>query len=75
MIPTISKPTSATKHKAIDDITNCILNNDCKSAIVRTDLSDHLPIIFINEFKRDPTLTDDIEKCVYKRDFNENALF
>ena len=61
MIPTINKPTRVTKHTAtvIDNIiTNCILNSDFKSAIVKMDLSDHFPIIFINEFTRDPTPTD-----------------
>ena len=77
MIPTINKPTRVTKHTAtaIDNIiTNCIINSDFKSAIVKTDLSDHFPIIFINELIRVPTPTDDMEKCVYKRDFTENAF-
>ena len=77
MIPTINKPTRVTKHTAtaIDNIiTNCIINSDFKSAIVKTDLSDHFPIIFINELMRVPAPTDDLENCVYKRDFTENAL-
>ena len=76
MIPTINKPTRVTKHTAtaIDNIiTNCIINSDFKSAIVKTDLSDHFPIIFIN-FIRVPIPTDDMEKCVYKRDFTENTF-
>ena len=51
MIPAISKPTRVTKHTAaaIDNIiTNFIINSGFKSAIVKTDLSDHFPIIFIN---------------------------
>ena len=39
-----------------------------------TDLSDHFAITFIIEFKRDPTPTDDMEKCLYKPHFNENAF-
>ena len=77
MIPTINKPTRVTKHTAtaIDNIiTNCIINSDFKSAIVKTDLSDHFPIIFINELMRVHTPTDDMENCVYKRDFTENAI-
>ena len=53
VIPTINKPTRLTTHTAtaIDNtITNCILNNDFKNAIVKRDLSDDFPIIFINEF-------------------------
>ena len=71
LIPTINKPTRVTKHTAT---TNYILNSNFKSTIVRTNLSDHLLIIFINEFKRDPIPTDYIEKCVHKRGFNENAF-
>ena len=77
MIPTINKPTRVTKHTAtaIDNIiTNCIINSNFKSARVKTDLSEHFPIIFITEFIRVPTPTDDMEKCVYKRDFTENAF-
>ena len=50
MIPTITKPTRVTKHTAtiIDNvITNCVINSDIKSAIVKTDLSDHFPIKFV----------------------------
>ena len=77
MIPTINKSTRVTKYTAtaIDNIiTNCIINSDFKNAIVKTDLSDHFPIVFINELMRVPTSTDDMENCVYKRDFTENAL-
>ena len=77
MIPTINKATRATKQTAtaIDNIiTNCIMNSDFKSAIVKTDLSDHFPIIFINELMQVSTPTDDMENCVYKRDFTENAF-
>ena len=67
MIPTINKPTRVTKHTAtaIDNIiTDCILNSDFKSALVKTDLSDRFPNIFINKLIRDPTPMDDMEKCV-----------
>ena len=65
MIPTVNKPTRVTKHTAtaIDNIiTNCIINSDFKSAIVKTDLPDHLPIMFINDLIRVPTPTDDMQK-------------
>ena len=77
MIPTINKPTRVTKHTAtaMDNvITNCSLNSDFKSAIVKTDLFDHFPIIFINELMRVPTPADDMENCVHKQDFTENAF-
>ena len=50
MIPKINKPTRVTKYTAtaIDNIiTNCIINSDFKSAIVKKDLSDHFPIILL----------------------------
>ena len=77
MIPTINKPTRVTKHTAtaIDNIiTNCIINSNIKSAIVKTDLSDHFSVTFINELIRVPSPTDDMEKCVCKRNFTENAF-
>ena len=55
MMSTIKTPTRVTQHTAtaIDNIiTNCNLNTNFKSAIVQTDLSDHFPIIFINEFNK-----------------------
>ena len=72
IIATINEPTRVTKHRATA-IANK-LHFDFKSAIVKTDLSDHFPIIFINEFKRDHNPKDDMEKCVYERDFNENTF-
>ena len=69
MIPTINKPTRVTKYTAtaIDNIiTNCIINSDFKSAIVKTDLSNHFSVIFINELMRVPTPTGEMENCVYK---------
>ena len=77
MIPTITKPTRVTKHTAtiIDNvITNCVINSDIKSAIVKTDLSDHFPIKFVQKLIRVPTPTNEIEKCVYKRESVENAF-
>ena len=74
MIPTINKPASVTKHTATDNIiTNYFLTSHFKSAMVKTNLYNHLPVIFINEFKRDHTPTDDMEKSLYNRDFNENS--
>ena len=77
MTPTINKPTRVTKHTATaihNIITNCTITSDFKSAKVKTDLSDHSPIIFINELMRVPTPTNDMEKCVYKRDFTANVF-
>ena len=49
LIPTINKPTRVTNEtiSAIDQIiTNYIYNNDFKTGIIKTDISDHFPIIY-----------------------------
>lgn len=57
MIPMISKPTSVTRHTAtgINHLfTNTIMNNiEIKTAIVKTDISDHFLIIFVTKRKID----------------------
>ena len=70
MIPTINKKTRVTQYTAtaiVIIITNCIIKSDFKNAIVKTYLSDHFPIIFINELMRVSTPTDDME-TVYTSD-------
>ena len=65
IILTINKTTMVTKHTASvrkNVIVKCILNSYFKSALFKTHLLDHLPIIFISKFKRDPTPTDDMDK-------------
>ena len=51
MIPLTNKPTRVTRHSAnvIDDIiTNSVTShNDFKLAIIKIDLSDHFPIVFV----------------------------
>ena len=53
----ISKPTSVTRHTAtgINHLfTNTIMNNiEIKTAIVKTDISDHFLIIFVTKRKID----------------------
>ena len=49
LIPTINKPTRVINEtiSAIDQIiTNSIYNNDFKTGIIMTDISDHFPIIY-----------------------------
>ena len=63
MIPLTNKPTRVTRHSAnaIDHITtNSVTDhNDFKSAIIKTNLSDHFPIVFAiktNEATQRPVL-------------------
>ena len=49
MIPTINKPTRVTRQSTIiidHIITNCFINFDFKTAILKSDISDHFPISF-----------------------------
>ena len=50
MVPVINKPTRVTRYTttAIDHMfTNSIINTEIKSAIIKTDISDHFPILFV----------------------------
>ena len=50
MVPVINKPTRVTRYiaTAIDHMfTNSIINTEIKSAIIKTDISDHFSILFV----------------------------
>ena len=50
LIPTVNKPTRITRNivTAIDHIiTNSEINAEFKTGIIKTDISDHFPILFI----------------------------
>ena len=60
MIPTINKPTRVTKKTAtaIDHIiTNSFVENTFKTAVIKTDVSDHFPICIFFSF----------DKLIYKK--------
>ena len=71
MIPLTNKQARVTKHSAnaIDHIiTNCVIgHNDFKSAIIKTDLSDHFPIVFA--IKTNETTQRPVLKSTYKRSY------
>ena len=76
-MPTINKPTRATSYTAtaIDSIiTKSIFDNDFESAIIKTDVSDHFPVIFIIKLKSTSSPKNHVNQFLYKRDFNENLL-
>ena len=74
MIPTINKPTRVTRKTAtgIDHIlTNCFIDRTFKTAIFKSDISDHFPICFII-----PSMNTKIKNetaFLYKRNFNTDA--
>ena len=76
MIPLTNKPTRVTKHSAnaIDHIiTNSVIgHNDFKSAIIKTDLSDHFPIVFT--IKTNETTQRPVVKSTYKRSYCEKNI-
>ena len=50
MVPAINKPTRVKRYTApvIDHMfTNSVINSEIKSAIIKTDISDHFPILFV----------------------------
>ena len=78
MIPTINKPSRVTSYRAtaIDKtITNSIYDNDFESAISKTDVSDHFPIIFTIKLKTTSSPKNHVDQFIYKRDFKGNPNY
>ena len=76
LIPTINKPTRVGKNSAtaIDHIiTDYVLTCDFKTAILKTDLTDHFPIVIA--LKNDgPSHQHSKTKHRYKRSYNEENI-
>ena len=75
LIPTINKPTFATRNTAtaIDHIiTNSAINAEFKTGIIQTDISDHFPVFFI--FKCVVDSTEAREEFIYKRNYSSNSI-
>ena len=56
IVPVINKPTRITKYTstAIDHMfTNSIIKTELKSAIIKPDVSDHFPVLFVAKVKLD----------------------
>ena len=75
MIPTINKPKRVTRHTAttIDHVfTNTIMGNiEIKTAIVKTDISDHFSIIFATKNKIGAEIT---ESYIFKRNISDQSI-
>ena len=75
MIPAINKPKRVTRHfaTAIDHaFTNTIMGNiEIKTAIVKTDILDHSPIIFGTKNKIDNEIT---EQYIFKRNISDQSI-
>ena len=75
MVPTTNKPTGLTKNKvsAIDHIiTNSIINNELKTAILTADISDHFQVIYA--FKLKTKLDIPKTQILYKCIINKNLI-
>ena len=75
MIPTINKPTHVTRHTAtaIDQVfTNTIMDNiEIKTDILKTDISEHFPIIFATKNKIDTKIT---EQYIFKFNISGQSI-
>ena len=56
----------------MDNITFCTFNHDFKITVIKTDLSDHFSVV--SELNVRAIFTEQIEKFMYKCDFNEKLL-
>ena len=72
MIPTINNPARVTRHTATaiyHVFTNTIMSNiEIKTAIVKTDILDHFPIIFATKNKIDAEI---IEQYIFKHNISD----
>ena len=74
MIPVINKPTRVTRCAvtAIDHMfTNSIINTEIKSAIIKADISDHFPILFVAKVKVDVSIK--VEQYILKRNISDQS--
>ena len=74
VVPVINKPTRVAKYTAtaIDHMfTNSIINTEIKSAILKADISDHFPILFVAKVKVDFNIKR--EQYILKRNIPDQS--
>ena len=77
MVPAINKPTRFTRYTAtvIDHIfTNSIINTKIKSAIIKVDISDHFPILFVAKVKVNVVASIRKEQYILKRNICDQSI-
>ena len=77
MVPAINKPTRVTRYTAtaIDRIfTNSIINTEIKSAIIKVDISDHFPILFVAKVKVNVDVSIRKEQYILKRNICDQSI-
>ena len=75
MIPVIIKPPRVTTHTATEIdrmLTNSIINTEIKSAIIKADISDHFPILFVAKVKVDVNIKT--EQYILKRNISDQSI-
>ena len=75
MVHAINKPTRVTRYTAtaIDHIfTNSIINTEIKSAIIKADISDHFPILFVAKVNVDVSIRT--EQYILKRNICDQSI-
>ena len=75
LILAVNKPTLVTSYIAGTIghiITNSVINAEFKTGTIKTDISDHFPIIFI--FESVVNRTEAREEFTYKRNYSGNSI-
>ena len=75
MIPVVIKPTRVTTHTATAIgrmFTNSIINTEIKSAIIKADISDHFPILFVAKVKVDVNIKT--EQYILKPNISDQSI-
>lgn len=76
-MPTLNNPAKVTSYTttAIGNlITSSIFDYDFETAIIKTDVFDHFPVIFIIKLKTTSSPRNHADQFMFKLDFNENTL-
>ena len=75
MVPVINKPTRVTRYTvtAINNVfTNSNINTEIKSAVIKADISDHFPILFVAKVKVDVNIKT--EQYTLKRNISDQFI-
>ena len=75
MVPVINKPTCITRYTATATdymFTNFIINTEIKLAIIKADISDHFPILFVAKVKIDVNIKT--EQYILRRNISDQSI-
>ena len=75
MVPTINKPTRVKRYTAtaiVHIFTNSIINTEIKSALIKADISDHFPILFVAKVNNDVSIRT--EQSIWKHNICDQSI-